>query len=92
MSKQSHVINEETDYTTFRSRRGTSNVVLTVINSQLLREVVEWEISEQESCSDRSIIRYATGEGQIHRLEFDSQDVRFIVKNDNKGIFQRNLL
>jgi hypothetical protein len=54
--------------------------------------VVEWEISEQESCSDHSIIRYAIGQGKGHRLEFGFQDVRFIVKKDNKEIFQRNLL
>jgi hypothetical protein len=92
MSKQLHIINEESDYTTFCSRRGTSNIDLTVINNQLLRAEVEWEVSEQESYFDRSIIRYATGQGKGHRLEFDFQDVRFIVKKDNKEIFQRNLL
>jgi exonuclease III len=68
MSKQLHIINGESDYTTFRSLRGASDIDLTVINNQLLRAVVEWEISEQESCSDHSIIRYAIGQGKGHRL------------------------
>jgi hypothetical protein len=56
---------EESVNTTFRSRRGASNVDLTVINSQLLRRVVEWEISEQEGCSDHSIIKHAIGQGTV---------------------------
>ena len=58
MSKQLVIMNEESNYTTFRSR-GTSNIDLTVINDQLVRTVVDWEICEQESCSDHSIIRYS---------------------------------
>jgi hypothetical protein len=45
-SKQLYIMNEECDYTTFWSRRGTSSIDLTVISDQLLRTVVEWEISE----------------------------------------------
>jgi len=60
-SKQLYIMNEESDYTTIQSRRGTSNIDLTVISDQLLRTVVEWEISEQERCPDHSIIRYAIG-------------------------------
>jgi len=36
MSKQLHIMNEGRDYTTFRSRRDTTNIDLTVINNQLL--------------------------------------------------------
>jgi hypothetical protein len=71
MSKQLHIMNEESDYTNFRSRRGTSNIDLTVIINQLLRAVVEWEICEQESCSDHNIIRYAIGQDKVHRIDFD---------------------
>jgi len=58
MSKQMHIMNEESHLTTFRSSRGTSNIDLTIINNQLLSAVCEWEISEQDSCSDHSILRY----------------------------------
>jgi hypothetical protein len=85
-------MNEESGYTTFRSRRGTSNTDLTVISNQLLRTVVEWEISEQESCPNHSIIRYTIGQGTCHRTEFAYQDMRYIVKKDNKEKFQGNLL
>jgi len=91
MSQQLHKMNEESDYTTFRSGRGTSNIDLTVISNQLLRAVVEWEISDQESCSDHSIIRYAIGQGKGNRTEFNFHDVRYIVQKGNIEKFQENL-
>jgi hypothetical protein len=57
MSKQIHILNEESEYTTFRSRCGASNNDITAISNQLLNTVVEWEISVQEGCSDHNIIR-----------------------------------
>jgi len=50
---------------------------------------VDWEINEQESCSDH-IIRYAIGQSADHRTAID-QELRYIVKKDNKENFQRNL-
>jgi len=90
--KQLYIMNAESDYTTFRSRRGTSNINLTVISDQLLRTVVDWKISEQESCSDHSIIRYAIGQSKGNRTELDFQEVRYIVQKGTKQKFQVNLL
>ena len=56
MSKQLHIMGEESNLTTIRSSRGTSDIDLTIINKQLLSAVIEWEISEQDSCSDHSIM------------------------------------
>ena len=92
ISQQLHIMNEASNYTTFRSGRGTSNIDLTVISNQLLSRVVEWEISDQESCSDHSIIRYAIGQGKGNRIEFDFHDVRYIVQKGNIEKFQENLL
>jgi hypothetical protein len=72
--------------------QGTSNIDLTVISNQLLRAVVEWEISDQERCSDHSIIRYAIVQGKRNRTEFDFQDLRYIVRKGNIEKFQGNLL
>jgi len=82
----------DSNYTTFRSRRGTSNIDITITSNQLLSKAVVWEISEQECCSDHSIIRYATGRTTAHRTEFDVQDVRCIFKKDSKEKFQQNLI
>lgn len=56
ISKNLHVRNEERTLTTYRSSRGSSNIDLTVISNQILRAVKVWEVSDQESCSDHSII------------------------------------
>ena len=49
-SNQLHILNEDSDYTTFSSARGSSNIDLTIVNTQLLRTVNEWEIWDQDSC------------------------------------------
>jgi len=92
ISKQLHIMNEESAFTTFRSSQGSSNIDLTVISNHLLRAVEEWEISEQESCLDHSIIKFAIGQGKGHRIKLDSQEVRYIVKREYIDIFQGNLL
>lgn len=92
MSQHLHILNEESDYTTFRSSRGSSNIDLTIANNQLLRAVVEWEISDQDSCSDHSIIRYAIGHCKGYRSEYHFRDVRYLVQKCNIGKFKANLL
>jgi hypothetical protein len=89
MSKQIYILNEG-EYTTFRSCRGASNIDITAISNQLLNTVVEWEISEQESCSDHNIIRYATGQTADYRTAINKQELRYIVKKNNKDNFQWN--
>jgi len=60
-SNQLHTLNEDSDYTAFSSTRGSSNIDLTIVNTQLLRTVKEWENWDQDSCSDHNIIRYTLG-------------------------------
>jgi len=60
-SNQLHTLNEDSDYTTFSSTRGSSNIDLKIVNTQLLRTVNERKIWDQDSCSDHNIIRYTIG-------------------------------
>jgi hypothetical protein len=92
MSKQLHIVNEESHLTTFRSSRDTSNIDVTIINSQLLSTVVEWEIRDQESCSDHSIIRYTIGHRSAQRTGFDFREVKYKVTKEDKEKFQRSLI
>jgi len=73
-------MNEESTLTTFLNSRGSSNIDLTVINNQILRAAEHWEVSDQESCSDHSIIKFAIGQGSWGRSQQESQGVRYIVK------------
>jgi hypothetical protein len=92
MSKQLHIINEESCYTTFQSSRGASNIDLTVTNNQALDIVQEWVISDQESCSDHSILKYVLGNGTSQWTGVNTEGVRYkVTKKDNEK-FQVNLL
>jgi len=54
--------------------------------------VGKWEICDQYSCSDHSILRFAIGQGKGNRPEIHFQDVRYIVQKCNKEKFQANLI
>jgi len=84
LSKHLHIMNEESTLTTFLNSRGSSNIDFTVISNQLLTTVVHWEISDQESCSDYSIIKFAIGQGSWGRNKQESQGVRDIVKGKDR--------
>jgi len=62
-SKQLFILNEQSCNTTFRNRLGTSNIDLTITCPRLLNSITEWAISDQESISDHSIIKYAITPG-----------------------------
>jgi len=92
MSKQMHIMNEESHLTTFRSSRGTSRIDLTIINNQLLSAVCEWEISEQDSCSDHSILRCVVGHSNAIRAEREIGEVKYKVTKEGKEKFQSKLI
>ena len=54
---QLHIINEGSAMTTFQSSRGSSNIDLTIANNPILAAIEDWEILEEESCSDHNIIK-----------------------------------
>jgi hypothetical protein len=92
MSKQLHIINEESCLTTFRSSRGTSKFNITITNNQTLDKVREWEISDQESCSDHSIIKFVVGTSTAQRTDNDIGGVRYRVTKEDEKKIQQNLI
>ena len=57
-SKRLNILNEESSNTTFRNRKGASNIDLTIITDSLPIRVSKWEISDQESSLDNNTIKY----------------------------------
>ena len=55
---QLHIINEESERSTFNNTRGLSNIDLTIVNNNLLNDVHDWEISEEDSLSDHNYLKY----------------------------------
>lgn len=86
-SKHLHVLNEDSERTTFMS----SNVDLTIVNNQLLSAVNEWEISEQESCSDHSILKYIMGTVNTPTEKYRFQGKRYKITKDKFSEFDVNL-
>jgi hypothetical protein len=84
-------MNEESSNTTFRNHTGTSNIDFTIISTQLLSSVSGWVISDQESISDHSIIKYAIGHGTGQWNADNIREVRYITK-ESLAKFQGNIL
>jgi len=76
ISRDLHVMNEESERTTFQSRRGRSNIDLTIVNNQLLKKLNDWEISEDESYSDHNIIKFKIGNGTNHETQHNYNGIR----------------
>jgi hypothetical protein len=53
-----HIINEHSERNIFSNTRGVSNIDLTITNNNLLKHVLDWEISEEESLADHNYIRF----------------------------------
>ena len=65
-SRHLHIINEESETYTFHNSRGSSNIDLTITNDNLITDMHEWEISEEESCSDHNFLKYKIGKANSH--------------------------
>jgi len=61
-----------------------------VVSNQLLRAVENWEVSDQESCSDHCIIKFAV-EQASWSCKLENQGVRYNVNSDDIDKFQGNL-
>jgi hypothetical protein len=92
MSKHLYVMNEDSPDTTFRTRRGTSNIDLTIVTDHSLRMVTQWKISDQESSSDHNIIQYIIGQDDSNRENNNPQnEIRYLTKKENHPTFRNNL-
>jgi len=86
-----HILNEDSDYPTFSGARGSSNIDLSIVNTQLLRTMYGWEIWDQDSCSDHNIIRFTLGHDCHDKITPRNQEPRYIVQRRNINIFHKTL-
>ena len=84
-------MNEESELTTFQNRRGSSNIDLTIVNNQLLTVLKNWEISEEESCSDHNIIKFGLGPDIYHDTVYDYNGQTYVATDENLNKFDINL-
>jgi hypothetical protein len=91
ISRDSHIMNEESELTTFQSRRDSSNIDLTIVNNRLLKNLSDWEISEDNSCSDHNIIKFKIGHETNHEIQHNHNGPRYIINKQNYDRFDKNL-
>ena len=72
-------MNEESELTAFQNKGGSSNIDLTIVNNQLLTTLKNWEIREEESCSDHNIIKFGLGQDIYHDTVYDYNGHRYVV-------------
>jgi hypothetical protein len=91
ISRNIHIMNEESDQTTFQSRRGRSNIDVTIVNNQLLNALQNWEISAEESCSDHNFIKFDLRQDTYHDTQYSYTGYRYVVTDGNLKKFDSNL-
>jgi len=91
ISKDLYVMNESSERTTFYNARGQSNIDLTIVNKPLLKAIAEWDISDEESCSDHSIIKFSIGQSDKPGRQNTLQGIRYTINEQNLGRFDSNL-
>ena len=84
-------MNESSTNTTFANRIGKSNIDLTLITSNLLRRISDWEISEEESNSYHNIINYAIRTDISHKNNTKMMGQKFIVNAENIEKYKGNI-
>jgi hypothetical protein len=87
-----NIMNEESEFTTFQSRRSSSKIDQTIVNNRLLKNCNDWEISGGESCSDHNIIKFMIEHETNHEmLNYHNQN-RYIVKEQKNVCIGSNIL
>ena len=92
ISKGLYIMNEESEWTTFHNARGKSNIDLTIVNSQILQVLTNWEICEEDSCSDHSIIKFSIRQNRKQDRQQHNYGIRYVINEQTLSRFERNLI
>jgi len=90
-SRDLFIINSPLQGPTFESRRGKSNIDLTIVSGNLVNIVEGWTISKEELCSDHNPITFKIKYSRTHRENVVPSRRRYIHKKDDFDLFGREL-
>jgi len=62
------------------------------VNNPLLTALKNWEINEEESCSDHNIIKFSFGQDIYHNTVYDYNGHRYAATDENLKKFVINLI
>ena len=77
--------------TTYHTRRGRSNIDLTITNNQILKTLKEWEISMEESSLDHNIIKYKIEQENNYETQYNYTGKRYITTEGKYKLFVHKL-
>lgn len=89
-SKQLYVMNEVSEFTTFESNTGKSNIDLTITNDKLVSKVNEWKCGEEESCSDHRFITFNISNHKYYNEE-TFLGTKYIIKDGQLEDFSNKI-
>jgi hypothetical protein len=84
-------MNEESEHTTYHTRRVRSNIDLTITNNQILKTLKEWEISMEESSSDHNIIKYKNEQESNYGTQYNYTGKRYITTEGKYTLLDHKL-
>ena len=90
-SRDLNIINQESEQNTYHTRRGKSNIDITITNNQILKKLKDWEISMEESCSDHNIIKYTIEQENEYRTEYSYTGKRYVTTEGKYNQFRSRL-
>jgi hypothetical protein len=91
ISRDLNIMNEESDLTTYQSRRVRSNIDITVINNRILKNFKDWVLSMEDSCSDRNIIKFNIGQNNKYGTKYNYTRTSYITTEEHYTRFDYNL-
>lgn len=85
-----HIINEDSQLTTFESSRSTSNVDLTIADNRMATLLDECQCTEQESFSDHRIITFSTEKSRGAINKYAIHGIKYITNAEGYKCFDEN--
>jgi len=87
-----HIVNKDSELTTFESNRGTSNVDLTVVDSTIVTLINTWQCNEQESFSDHRYITFRIEKHKVITNDYNYHGVKYITSEEGFKRFDNNFI
>ena len=90
-SRDLYIMNEESDHTTYHSRRVRSNLDLTITNDHIFKNFKDWELSMEDSCSDHNIIKCNIGQVNNYGTHYNFTGKEYKTTEESYNRFDCNL-
>jgi len=92
VSNRLHIINEDSELTTFESNRGSSNVDLTLVDSTIVTLINKWQCNEHRSFSDHRYITFRIEKCKAITNDYNYHGVKYITCEEGFKRFEDNFI